>query len=453
MPDSVDRQSGGAASGDRGYLALLVLINVASQGLLGLLAPLTDELAQGLKIDLRQIGHIQTAFLIAYAVSTPVWADVSSRFSRHALLTGVSVLWALSCALLGLISDPRLFVGVFCLAAVGIAGIVPLTFSMSVDLVPSERRGQAFGWLATAHTLSMGVAFAVGGVLGERFSWRLPFFVFAALGVSTIVALLTWKRYEPRSGAMEHELRDLFHDGGRYQHQIGLNNINLLWRPLTNLWLVCAAVLATVPLGGLAFWMIAMLRHDHGFDAADATLWVIGLFLIQVPGAIIIGKLGDRCARRTASAKPWLLFTLTLLVCPCYLIGFQLSWEAALPLTAGCLGFCLLVLLGAFLACGLPPLWFNAVGDINLPEKRGVVFGMLNFSQLVGRAIGVQLVAWLSATWHAGQISPAIGWLAVLFLPSALCLWPVVRTANRDRRRLSGALRGYADSQDSGRAP
>jgi sugar phosphate permease len=217
------------------------------------------------------------------------------------------------------------------------------------------------------------------------------------------------------------------------------------------LWLICAAVLATIPLGGLAFWMIAMLRGDHGFDAADATLWVLGLFLIQVPGAVFIGKLGDRCARGNDAGKPQLLLALTVLVCPCYLIGFHVSWGTAVPLSAACIVFCGLVLSGAFLACGLPPLWFNAVGDINLPEKRGVVFGMLNFSQLVGRAIGVQWVAWLSTTWHSGQISPAIGWLAILFLPSAACLWPVVRSARRDRQRLSVELRDYVHDADVAR--
>lgn len=448
MPDATATVVDQAARGDRGYLVLLVLINVASQGLLGLLAPMTDELARGLRVDLRQVGHLQTAFLIAYALSTPVWADVSSRFSRHRLLVGASLVWGVSCGLLGAVSAAGPFLVLFCLAAIGIAGIVPLTFSMSVDLVPPSRRGQAFGWLATAHTLSMGLAFAIGGILAERMGWQVPFAIFAMLAAATVVALFTWKRYEPTPGAMEEELQVLFSAGGRYQHHIGLNNIQVLWQPITNLWLISAAVLATIPLGGLAFWMIAMLRGDHQFDATDATLWVLGLFLIQVPGAVTIGKFSDRCAGWSARGKPLLLFVLTALVCPCYLLGFHLSWEAALPLTPACIAFCALVLVGAFLACGLPPLWFNAAGDINLPEKRGVVFGMLNFAQLAGRAIGVQCVAWLSTACYAGLISPAIGWLAVLFLPSAACLWPVVRSAGRDRQQLSGELQHLAHDGD-----
>ncbi len=434
------------AVGDRSYLKLLVLLNIASQGLLGLLAPLTKEFAADLDASLADIAHIQLVFLIAYAAATPVWALLASKFSRHSILVLVSVLWGTCCGLVSMTDDVLLFTIGFAIAAIGNAAVVPVSFSMAVDVVPADKRGHAFGWLSTAHTLSMGLAFLTGGLLAERSGWRLPFQVFAAFGAISAVLLLTWKRYEPKHGAMEGELQGVFADGKDYTYRIRPADLRFLFRPIANMWLVLATLLNTIPIGAVGFWFIGMLRNDHQFDAADATVLLLVLYMIQIPGAIFVGKLADRVSKKWSNGKLLLLLWHMLLTLPCYGIGFLVVWKTASFTSPAFLLFLGCVLTGAFLACGLPPLTYNAVGDINSPEKRSVMFAMISIARILGRGVGIQLVTMISAASLGQAISPGIGWTALALIPAALCVLPVIRSAADDRAALSRQLRGQADT-------
>ena len=80
----------GLAKTNRNILILLVLVNAGSQGLQGLLAPLTNELQAHLSVSLSTIATIQTCFLIAFALATPLWAcartcaiNSNSQDTRH----------------------------------------------------------------------------------------------------------------------------------------------------------------------------------------------------------------------------------------------------------------------------------------------------------------------------------------------------------------------------------
>lgn len=433
---------------DESYLTLLVLLNVASQGLIGLLSPLTEELQADLDIGLRGVGQIQALFLIVYAIATPFWAYLSTRTARHRLLIGVSALWGTCCFTVTFTSQASHFAIGFAFAALANAAILPLTFSMAIDVVAPARRGYAFGWLSTAHTLSMGLAFVVGGLLGEDHGWQLPFRIFSGLALASVIALLTWKRYEPRHGAMETELQVLFETGEAYEHAIRLADLSQLARPLANLWLVLATILSMVPLGAVAFWFIAMMRRDHDFDADNATWFMIALYIVQVPGSIIIGRISDWLVHLRADGKPLLLLICMLITVPCYGLGFALDWQEPSAASPVFVTFSVCLLVGAFVACGLPPLSYNTIGDINPPERRSVMFALINLSQLIGRAIGIQACTLISthvvAPGDHPLLSPALAWLTLVFLPAALCLLPVIRSTARDRADLSGHLQRYA---------
>lgn len=438
---------------DEPYLTLLVLLNVASQGLQGMLSPLTKELEVSLGINDRQISHIMTLFLLAYAGATPFWAFLSTRVRRHRLLIFVTLLWGVSCGLVTLTSSRKLFTLGFVSSAIGNAAVLPLTFSMAMDVVRPQRRGYAFAWLTTAHTLGMGLTAIIAGSLGERFGWQAPFLVLAGFSLCSVLALLFWKRYEPRHGAMEDDLQEMFAEGRIYDGRIKFKDLGLLTRPLANLWIVASSVVALIPLGGVSFWFIPMLREQHrpflatpdSFSATDATLIFLGIYLVQVPGAILIGKISDRLSVGRPDGKARLLFLCTLATLPCYVIGFGLQWTAAVPVNLPFVGFLILIVVGAFVACGLPPLTYACIGDINPPQKRGVLFALVNLAQLIGRAAGVQLVSWIGSRGYAGAISPGLSWSALLFLPAALLLIPAIRTTANDRKQLREQLREHAD--------
>ena len=156
----------------RGTLLLLVLVNAGALGLQGLLSPLTVELQRFLQVGHSSIAWIQTGFLIVYAAATPLWGLAAVHYSRRTLLILASLLWGTCCVCLAFAETRSWFSGLFWVAAVGNAAIIPLTWSMAVDLLPPDRRRVTFSWLATGQTLGMGCAFLLGGLLVEQFGER-----------------------------------------------------------------------------------------------------------------------------------------------------------------------------------------------------------------------------------------------------------------------------------------
>lgn len=431
--------------GEGGTLILLVLLNAGALGLQGLLSPMTVELQRDLKIDEASLGLIQTGFLCVYAAATPLWGVASVHCSRRGLLILASLLWGGCCTALAFVDSQWAFKSVFWVAAVGNAAIIPLTMSMAVDVVPPARRGVAFGWLATGQTLGMGCAFLTGGLLVESFGWQLPFLIFASFGGTGAFLLVVWLRQEPRHGAMEEELQELFESGSTYDFRIGWSGLKQLFATGTNFWLAASTFLCSVGDGGLAFWFIEMLRDEHGFKAVDATWLTVGLFASQIPGAVILAGLADRADRRSENGKLYLLAVMTISMAACYFIGLNIQWSDASLTSPTFVFFLLLLIAGAFVTAALPPLLCNAVNDVNPPEHRSLMFSVLTIARLSGRALGVLVVSAIAVRWFSGQLAPGLAWASLAFFPAGLCILPVIRNVASDRTRLKSHLQRAVD--------
>lgn len=433
--------------GEGGTLILLVLLNAGALGLQGLLSPMTVELQRDLKIDEASLGLIQTGFLCIYAAATPLWGFASVHCSRRGLLVLASLLWGGCCAALAFVDSQWAFKSVFWVAAVGNAAIIPLTMSMAVDVVPPARRGVAFGWLATGQTLGMGCAFLTGGLLVESFGWQLPFLIFASFGGTGAFMLVVWLRHEPRHGAMEEDLQELFESGSTYDFRIGWSGLKQLFATHTNSWLAASTFLCSVGDGGLAFWFIEMLRDEHGFKAVDATWLTVGLFASQIPGAVVLAGLADRADRRSENGKLILLAVMTVSMAACYFIGLSIPWSDASLTSPAFVFFLLLLIAGAFVTAALPPLLCNAVNDVNPPEHRSLMFSVLTIARLSGRALGVFVVSAIAVRWFSGQLASGLAWASLAFFPAGLCILPVIRNALSDRTRLKSHLQRAVENR------
>jgi predicted MFS family arabinose efflux permease len=419
----------GLAKTNRNILILLVLVNAGSQGLQGLLAPLTNELQAHLSVSLSTIATIQTCFLIAFALATPLWAFAAGRFSRRNCLIFVSALWGTCCGLVTLTDNPVLFGAGFALAAIGNAAILPLTFSMAMDIVPADKRGTTFGWLATGQVVSMGMAFLAGGILGAEFGWQLPFWIFAG---SALIAVGLLTTILPRDAVIESSEGDNLSllgfesDDSEHNLEIRFRDLLNVFKHPVNLWLISAAVLTSVADGALTFWFIAMLRTDHAMTAVAATWLTIGLFVAQIPGGVMCGHAADVMERKCRRGRIWLLFWLTIAAAPCYFAAFHIPWSGLSIESIGCLSFMALAALGSFITAAFPPLLFSAANDINAREHRSLMFALVSISRIAGRAIGIQAVSLVAVFVHANALGMGMAYTALVFIPSALCLLPVI---------------------------
>ena len=186
-----------------------------------------------------------------------------------------------------------------------------------------------------------------------------------------------------------------------------------------------------------------------GYDSATATK-VGGIFaaVFQIGGifSILAGHIGDRMQRRSLSGRAIVSTVGILGAIPFFLIFFFIPLRG-LDVTNGA-GTATLIpevfrnlvtnpwAAGAFLSALLAvaftgadsPNWFALISDVNLPEHRGTIFGLANFSNGVGRAAGNGLTGAVAGAFETA-FPPPLNWAVglsvfqIFFLPTGYCYY------------------------------
>lgn len=160
-----------------------------------------------LSATLTEISWVLTAYLVASAIFTPLYAWMSRRMGRKKLFLVIIVGFIITAVLiaqshsLGEIVFFRFMQGFFG------AGFNPLLMQTVLATFPREQQGTAFGWLTTGRMSGIIVGPILGGLLTEYFSWRLVFLANLPLGLLALVAIA---RYVPTTQAEARRSFDLF---------------------------------------------------------------------------------------------------------------------------------------------------------------------------------------------------------------------------------------------------
>ena len=91
------------------------------------------------------------------------------------------------------------------------------------------------------------------------------------------------------------------------------------------------------------------------------------------------------------------------------------------------------------------PNWFALISDVNLPEHRGTIFGLANFSNGVGRAAGNGLTGAVAGAIE-NAFPPPLNWAVGLsifqdfFLPTGYCYYRAAGTSPPDIEEVRGIL-------------
>ena len=143
-----------------------------------------------LSATITEISWVITAYLVASAMFTPLYAWMSRRIGRKRLFIAViagflcsSLLVAQSHSLLQLVVF-RFVQGFFG------AGLNPLTFQMVLATFPRSHHGPAFGWLQTGRMSAVIIGPVFGGFLTEFVDWRAVYLMNIPLGLLALFMIL-----------------------------------------------------------------------------------------------------------------------------------------------------------------------------------------------------------------------------------------------------------------------
>lgn len=170
------------------FIFITVLINMIGFGIIMPVMPeLIMEVTGESRADAARWGGILT---LAYAVMQffmmPIMGSLSDRFGRRPIILGSLAAYSIDFLLMAVAPS----IGVL-LAARVLAGSFSATFSTSnayiADISTPEKRAANFGLMGAAFGLGFIIGPALGGLIGDEFGHRAPFFAVAALGFSNFV--------------------------------------------------------------------------------------------------------------------------------------------------------------------------------------------------------------------------------------------------------------------------
>lgn len=323
--------------------------------------------------------------------------------------------------------------------------------------------------------LSQGIGSLVGSLLASQagaHNHTPPFIILAVAGF--VFSLLFLTTFDAPRGFKEPELQELYASGQTYDHAITTAQLHELNMVKTNRWLVLQGLTAQVAYGSLIWVPLLYQEKVIAEGYSQATGQQVGglfaaLFTVGALFSILFGHIGDRWQRRDLSGRAYVSAIGILTAIPFFLVFFWVPLRG-LDVTDGASTatfipevlaaivtnpWVALAFLSAIIALALTsadsPNWFALIADVNLPEHRGTVFGVGNFSNGVGRALGTGLTTVTTDAIRKTLPPPfnlalGLSLFQVFFLPTGWCYWKASKTCPADIEAVRSTLRDRANT-------
>lgn len=180
-------------------LTTLNLFNFIDRYILPGVQPLVQR---EFKVDDAQIGFLTTAFFITYMCAAPLTGWLGDKFPRKPLIVIGALLWSAATLYTAAVHSYDTL-----LIRHAIVGIGEATFSiyapaLLADFYPERDRNRILSIFYATIPVGGALGYITGGVLGQHFGWRMPFFIAALPGV--LIALGFWLFVqEPERGSAD----------------------------------------------------------------------------------------------------------------------------------------------------------------------------------------------------------------------------------------------------------
>ncbi len=342
------------------------------------------------------------AFAVTYVLVGFPAARLADRSVRKNIVGAAITFWSAMTALCGLATGfwtlflARTGVGV----GEGCSG--PASQSLVADYFRREELAKAMGFLTIGATMGTAGGLIVGGQLNEAFGWRWAFVLMGLPGM-LIGAIVYFTTREPRRGRYAPA-------DAKIEQQPLAETAKVLTRNRVFMGLAIGWAVQIMIGYALAFWMAAVMMRNFGISSGDVGLYLgLAFFIGGIPGPILGGYVAGWLTRRDERWRAWLPGAVSLgCVVP---LGFSLSSTSFWPfLIFFAVAYAIYVMSQAPILSGIQ----SAVE----PGQRGFAVAIaLFFNNLVGQALGLALIGWVS-DW----LTPTWGALGLTVSVFAVCL-------------------------------
>ncbi len=313
-----------------GVLTLVYVLNFLDRTLIYLLlTPIKKEMAFS-DLQLALLGA--TAFAIFYTSLGIPFGRLADRVVRKNMIAAGLATWSVFSGLTGFCHG--FWTMFFCRLMVGVgeATLGPAALSLLSDYFPPRMRATVQGIYSSGIAIGSGLAFLLGGWIGQAHGWRTAFYFLGFPGLALAVVVFLLK--EQTRGRTEVVV-------ARFSNK----DWKILFRSVPLRYLYLGYGLFGIASNNLGIWVPSFFVRVHGMSLVQiGTIAGILAIVVGVPVTIMGGYLSDRFRRfgkggrmmfsasaAVASVPLWLLLLYSnspplLLALNCVLFGLAISW-------------------------------------------------------------------------------------------------------------------------------
>jgi len=410
---------------------ILILLTFFSSALFSIITPMAKELTIALEMNSEeQIAFINSMFLMVGAFSSLIWAILGDRFSRKKLLIIATLEWSILILITIFATDFLSLLTFQIFTAIGFGAVLPLVFSLIVDLIEPKRRGKKFGDLSAMYVLGNGLGQILSGFLIDTYSWQIPLVIISIGGF--ICTGLLFLVQEPPRGLMDKIVVKASNETIKFDYKIKLEDLSHIWKIKSTFWILILNFVMFIAIGAISSFFISMLKNDYSLSSTLATIFLIIVFGSQVPSGPLFGKIGDRKREFHESGRMKLVLVCLVSGSLMYIVGYSLIFISKTTIIAFI--FLIFAFIGAFLFGGIDPLTQATLGEINPPQIRSTIYSINYLTYSIGRSISLLILGQLYLAFNY-QYSPGYLILSILAFFCCLFLIPILKFLPRDIER------------------
>jgi len=229
-----------------------------------ILAAVLDPVQAQFRLTDEQGGRLNTAFMLGYFVTAPLFGYLGDRASRKWLIVAGIAVWSLGTVLTGFATSFAQMMFFRAIVGFGEASYASISPGLISDVFGAEKRNNALTIFYVALPVGAALGYVVGGQIEAHWSWRHAF-VWAGLP-GLLLAMSMAPFQEPPRGEAESR-------AGHAQLPKLRDTLAIFRLPEYHL-IVWGYVAYTFAMGAFAFWGPGYLHRVHGITKSNASLFL-----------------------------------------------------------------------------------------------------------------------------------------------------------------------------------
>lgn len=355
-----------------------------------------------------QLALISSIFFWTYAIAALVLGRLGDSARRSRVVLYGLVFWSVATALIPLTSGFAMLLVLRATVAVGESAYYPTGTALIGDWHGATTRSRALSLHQTAVFAGSGLGAFLAGLIADRLGWRMPFLMFAVVGLLWALALTRLLHDAP----VRHTAAEKAVDEEPFR-------IVMRIRPAIMLFIVF--FLANGVANGVTVWAPTFVHDLTGANLAGSAFY--GSASINMAGFLAVpigGLFADVLAKRSAIGR------FTMLV-----VGLAIAGALLLLMPLARTGVAVgLVLAGTTLGKGLfDGCIYAAMQDVVPPHARATAVGLMTTCGFLGAGIAPLFVARASAAFGMGASLGSLGLLYGLAVLLILACRTSIRSA------------------------